>query len=100
MRSVSARTGAEDGSILFSKTKKDGEWMALRAMLRDHDGNWNVPNAKWDGSKWNRNANWLTNDWNADYRVVLLDTQFKVPAERNALADRSAVLFSALIFQP
>lgn len=100
MRSVSACTDAEDGTVLFSKTKKGGEWMALRARVRDHDGNWNVPNANWDGSKWNRNANWFTNDWNADYRVVLLDTQDKVPAERTALADRSAVLFSALTFQP
>ncbi len=53
--------------------------MALRAKLRDKDGNWNVPYANWNGSKWNRNANWLTNDWNGNYRVVLLDTLLRFP---------------------
>ena len=53
--------------------------MALRAMLRDKDGNWNVPYASWNGSKWNRNRNWLTNDWNGNYRVVLLDTPSRFP---------------------
>lgn len=54
-------------------------WTALRAMLRDKDGNWNVPYSNWNGSKWNRNANWLTNDWNSNYRVVLLDTLSRFP---------------------
>jgi len=47
--------------------------MALRAKLRDKDGNWNVPYANWFGSKWSRGADWLTNDWDGLYRVVLLE---------------------------
>lgn len=45
-------------------------------MLRNANGNWNVPYANWNGSKFNRNANWLDNDWNSNYRVVLLVTLF------------------------
>lgn len=44
-------------------------------MLRDKDGHWNVPNVNWNGDEFNRNANWLDNDWNGNERVVLLATQ-------------------------
>ena len=36
-------------------------------------GDWSVPCAHWHGSGWNRSARWLSNSWNADYRIVLLE---------------------------
>ncbi len=51
------------------------------AMLRDKDGRWHVPNADWNGAKFDRNANWLGNGWNANERVVLLDTHITFPSE-------------------
>ncbi|MEK9151625.1 MAG: hypothetical protein AAB547_03255 [Patescibacteria group bacterium] len=56
------------------------ERTAFLAMLRDKDGHWNVPNVNWDGSKFDRNANWLDNDWDAAERVVLLDTHGFFPS--------------------
>lgn len=44
------------------------------SLVRNSNGHWNVPYASWNGGKWNRNGNWLDNDWNANYRVVLLVT--------------------------
>lgn len=41
-------------------------------VLRNANGNWNVPYVNWNGSTLNRNANWLSNDWNANERVVLV----------------------------
>ena len=46
--------------------------------LRNQDGNWYVPYTNWDGDQFNRNANWLSNDWNSNYRVVLLVIRFCV----------------------
>ena len=48
--------------------------MAFCTILRNRNGNWYVPYSNWNGSRFNRNANWLSNDWNSNYRVVLLDT--------------------------
>ena len=67
--------------------------MMSRAKLRDKDGNWNVPYANWNGTKWNRNANWLTNDWNSNYRVVLLDTRVGPPPAVAYRDPRPAVFF-------
>ena len=43
-------------------------------LFRNSDGNWNVPCVLGDSSGFNRNGNRLDNDWNGNYRVVLLDT--------------------------
>ena len=43
------------------------------SLTRDGGGRWGVPSADWDGSKWYRHADWLSNDWNSNYRVVLLE---------------------------
>jgi hypothetical protein len=51
---------------------------ARGSAFRDKDGNWNVPYASWNGSEFNPNGNWLTNDWNSNYRVVLLVILFLV----------------------
>lgn len=48
--------------------------VVIGVTLRNSNGHWNVPYVNWDGDKWNRNANWLDNDWNSNYRVVLLVT--------------------------
>ncbi len=42
------------------------------AHFRNANGNWNVPYTNWNGAKFNRNGNWLNNDWNSNYRVVLV----------------------------
>lgn len=59
--------------------------VVFRMMLRNRDGNANVPNAKWDGGRFDRNANWLDNDWDSNDRVVLLV---------NLLNFRSALYYS------
>jgi hypothetical protein len=83
VRSVRAymmpKTGQSFSANEESSAKKGGVRKALRAILRNRDGSWNVPYANWNGSKWNRNANWLTNDWDSNYRVVLLDTHLGSP---------------------
>lgn len=47
---------------------------AFRVILRDQNGNTNVPYVNWNGDKLKRNANWLDNKWNENDRVLLLDT--------------------------
>lgn len=41
--------------------------------LRHSDGRWCVPCVDWNGGGWGRSAYWLDDDWNSDYRVVLLE---------------------------
>jgi hypothetical protein len=43
------------------------------SVLRDRHGSWYVPYANWNGSEWDRSANWLSNDWLSDCRVLLLE---------------------------
>lgn len=43
------------------------------SVLRRREGYWNVPYTNWLGSEWNRSADWLTNDWGSNCRVVLLE---------------------------
>mgnify|MGYP001581246325 FL=1 len=53
---------------------KDGNYYFFPgSVLRDKDGRWNVPCARWDGTKWHRGADWLAAAWNSNYRVVLLE---------------------------
>lgn len=53
---------------------KDGKYHFFPgSVLRDPGGDWRVPDADWDGSKWRRVADWLTGDWDADCCVVLLE---------------------------
>lgn len=59
-------------SGLLRKVLRSAVVLTALCTLRDRDGNWNVPYAHWNGSEFNRNANWLSNDWNSNYRVVLL----------------------------
>ena len=47
-------------------------WVVICTKLRNLDGHWCVPSVDWNSSGWNRNANWLDNDWDSNYRVVLL----------------------------
>jgi len=50
------------------------EKVAFHNILRNSNGNWNVPCVNWNGSEFNRNANWLDNEWNSNNRVVLVVT--------------------------
>ncbi len=53
---------------------KDGRWyFCYGSVLRDKDGNWNVPAPSWEGSKWRCRHYWLTNPWVSSCRVVLLE---------------------------
>lgn len=53
---------------------KDGKYyFCPGSVLRVKDGHWNVPYADWLGARWNRFADWLTDDWFSNYRVVLLE---------------------------
>mgnify|MGYP001580056315 CR=1 FL=1 len=53
---------------------KDGKYyFCPGSVLRGRDGVWDVPYASWDGTKWDRHANWLARGWFSDYRVVLLE---------------------------
>jgi len=56
---------------------------ASGANFCDNDGNWNVPYSNWNDDKFNRNANWLENEWNSNNRVVLLVTLFCFHPERD-----------------
>ena len=42
------------------------------SLIRGLYGGWGVPYADWHGDRWNRGGNWLEDDWNAEYRVVLV----------------------------
>lgn len=53
---------------------KDSNYYFLPgSVLRGHGGHWSVPGARWDGSEWDRIADWLAGGWNAGFRVVLLE---------------------------
>ncbi len=53
---------------------KDGYYYFLPgSVLCGTDGNWRVPIAGWDSTKWVRYANWLTGGWESNCRVVLLE---------------------------
>ena len=52
----------------------DGKWQFFfGSLLRDSDGIWSVPSAGLFAGEWERDANWLDDDWGAGYRVVLLE---------------------------
>jgi len=54
--------------------KDQSKWFYFPgSVLRDKDGNWNVPYAIWDGTEWDRDAGWLASGWRSDCRVVLLE---------------------------
>jgi len=57
--------------------------MVFYTILRNQDGNANVPCMNWNGDKLNRNANWLKNDWNSNDRVLLLVTFYFFRLARN-----------------
>jgi hypothetical protein len=42
-------------------------------VFRDEGGPWGAPCAGWSGSEFDPGADWLTDDWPSDYRVVLLE---------------------------
>lgn len=65
-------------------------------MLRDRSGHWSTPNVNWNGDEFNRNANWLDNDWNGNDRVVLLATHNMF----SACYFSGVFLFSVWRFQP
>ena len=53
---------------------RDGNYhFFFGSTLRRPDGHWGVPSVGWESSGWNRDANWLDNDWGSFYRVVLLE---------------------------
>lgn len=53
---------------------KDGKYYFFPgSVLRVEDGHWRVPYGRWDGSRWRRYASWLTREWFAGPRVVLLE---------------------------
>ena len=46
-------------------------WAAFRTIVVNDDGNRNVPYANRNGKRWNRNWNWLDNDFNSNERIAL-----------------------------
>lgn len=66
----------EEHQDAFEKSKPElPSWTAcfFFGSLRYCDGNWCVPNSRWDGSSFRRNAYWLGNGWSSNCRVVLID---------------------------
>jgi hypothetical protein len=60
--------------------------MALCAN-RNSDGNLYVRYLNWNGGRWNRNYNWLDNDWNADNPAMVFATLFiSLPTLRESFA--------------
>lgn len=53
--------------------KNGNYYFTAGSVLRDGDGNWNVPAAHWNGSEFRRRAGWLGDPWYSHYRVVLLE---------------------------
>jgi len=45
----------------------------IGSIFRGTDGDWNVPNALWNGASFVRLGDWLSDDWSAFERVVLLE---------------------------
>ena len=57
----------------YTKLKDGNYYFCLGSLVRASRGYWRFPYADWFGSKWNRNADWLDEDWYSDFRVVLLE---------------------------
>ncbi len=52
---------------------KDGNYhFFFGSLFRPAHGNWYVPCTRWNGAKFYRYGNWLNDDWNSNYRVVLV----------------------------
>lgn len=70
-----ATAGAAAGLLKAKyESLKDGKWYYFPgSLVRHSDGYWDVPVACWSASTWDRSANWLSNAWRADGRVVLLE---------------------------
>ena len=45
----------------------------IGSMLRDTDGDWGVPHARWNGASFGRDGDWLSFGWVTGDRVVLLE---------------------------
>ena len=55
----------------------DGQWQGKHSIRnRDSDGYLYVRYLYFDDGTWNRNYNWLDNDWNGDNPAALLATYF------------------------
>lgn len=53
---------------------KDGNYhFFFGSLLRGSGGSWVVPYAYWNDSEFRRNASWLAGEWDANYRVVLVE---------------------------
>jgi len=53
---------------------KDGKYyFYFGSILRRRSGFWGVPCSIWDGSRFGRDARWLSGGWLSNYRVVLLE---------------------------
>lgn len=62
----------------YPALKNNDDWQFnffFGSMLRDGDGQWNVPDVRWTGQEFARDANWLTSQWNSRDRVVLLEIE-------------------------
>lgn len=55
---------------------KGGDMDGKKRFFRNHNGNLNVPCSNQDGSSFNRNGNWVSNDWDSNDRFLVLDTIF------------------------
>lgn len=52
---------------------KDNVVFLFGSTLRASDGDWCVPYVYWNGSRWHRDARWLSHTWSSGCRVVLLE---------------------------
>ncbi|MFA6404745.1 MAG: hypothetical protein WCW03_01980, partial [Candidatus Paceibacterota bacterium] len=53
---------------------KDGNYyFNFGSLVRRSDGLWCMPYARWNVAGWRRNTDWLDDEWDSGYRVVLLE---------------------------
>ena len=61
-------------SLQIRFNPKSIQWVVLKVIyciiLRDSDGNLNVPYLNWNGDRWVLNFNWLDNDFNDNDRLA------------------------------
>ncbi len=63
----------ENPDKLPEELKDDDRHFSFGSILRDADGDWCVPCARWINTTWSWGASWIENGWNSTCRVVLLE---------------------------
>ena len=63
----------ENEDKIPKELKDENYYYFFGSILRDQNGNWNVPNSHGDGSQRYRSAGWLKVGWGFNDRVLLLE---------------------------